>query len=325
MKSTLSFCLLFFILSCKTEPKLESITITKNEVNEMVTFLASDELQGRHAGSEGIEKAASYIENQFKAYGVKPYFETYRDQFKIDSLDAFNVVGFIEGNDEKLKNEVIILGAHYDHIGYGNDAKRKSRNSGITITDSIANGANDNASGTAAVVTMAKYFAAKKNNKRSIIFALFSGEELGVLGSKHLAKRLKSENTNLYAMVAFEMIGVPLIDKDYLVFLSGYELSNMAEKMNEYTDNNFIGLSEVAKRNNLFKRSDNFPFYEEFNVACQTISSCDLSNYDYYHHVDDEANELNYEFMATVINKTIIALEKMSNTPTKEIVMYESE
>jgi len=71
MKYTLSFCLLFFILSCKTEPKLESITITKNEVNEMVTFLASDELQGRHAGSEGIEKAASYIENQFKAYILK--------------------------------------------------------------------------------------------------------------------------------------------------------------------------------------------------------------------------------------------------------------
>ncbi|WP_323789331.1 M28 family peptidase [Psychroserpens sp.] len=325
MKNLLPLCFLLLILSCKSETKPESDIITSEELKETVSYLASDDLKGRHVGSEGIDNAASFIENQFKSYGVEPYFEAYRDDFKIDSLNAFNVVGFLEGTDEKLKDEVIILGAHYDHIGFGDDARKKSRKGSMTATDTIANGANDNASGTSAVIAMAKYFSAKKNNKRSIMFVLFSAEELGLFGSKHLAKRLKSENLNLYTLLTFEMVGVPLIEKDYEAFLSGYELSNMATKINDYAGHNFLGFSEVSKRNNLFKRSDNFPFYEQFNSPCQTISSCDLSNYDYYHHADDETNELDYEFMAKLINKTIKAVEEMSNTPTQEIVMYESE
>ena len=301
----------------------ESIAISSDELKETVSFLASDDLQGRYAGSKGIDKAATYIENQFKSYGVNPYFETYRDHFKIENLDAFNVVGFIEGTDDVLKKEVIILGAHYDHIGYGNGIKKHGGK--LTEKDSLANGANDNASGTAAIMAIAKHFAQTKSNKRSIMFALFSAEELGLLGSKHLAKRLKSENINLYTMVNFEMVGVPLINRDYQAFVSGYDLSNMADAMNEYAGSNLIGFSDVAKKYNLFKQSDNFAFYEEFKLPCQTISSCDLSNYDYYHHSDDEIDELDYVFMASLINKTITAIEQMSNTETKEIVMYESE
>lgn len=328
MKYIIPLFALLFITSCKTKTttKSESISITSNEVKNMVSYLASDDLQGRHTGSKGIEKAASYIESQFKAFGVKPYFESYRDNFKIkDSISAFNVVGFVEGSDEKLKDEVIIIGAHYDHIGFGDDARHKSRKGSITKTDTIANGANDNASGTSAVLAMAKYFAKTKKNKRSIMFALFSAEELGLLGSKHLAKRLKSEELNLYAMVNFEMIGVPFKDRNYQAFVTGYDLSNMAQKINEYVGNNLVGFSEVAKKYNLFKQSDNYAFYEEFKLPCQTISSCDLSNYDYYHHADDEINELNYDFMASLINEAIKAMEQMSNTPTKEILMYESK
>ncbi|MCK8479673.1 M28 family metallopeptidase [Psychroserpens algicola] len=315
MKQIFSFIALLLIVSCKSEPKLETITITSDEVKTAVTYLASDELNGRRAGSEGIEKAASYIESEFKSYGVKPYYETYRDHFKIDSLDAFNVIGFIEGTDAKLKDEVIILGAHYDHIGKGKTVDG----------DSLANGANDNAAGTVGVIAMARYFAKRKNNKRSIMFALFSAEEMGLLGSKHLAKRLKSENLNLYTMLNFEMIGVPFKDRDYEAFVTGYDLSNMADKINEYVGSNLIGASDVAKKYQLFKRSDNYPFYEEFGLPCQTISSCDLSNFDYYHHVDDEISQLDFDFMASLINKTIPAIEEMSNTETKDIKMYATE
>jgi hypothetical protein len=323
MKYIKILSLLFFIVSCKSEKKSEPIPITSDELKEIVSYLASDGLKGRFTGSESADQAATYIENQLKSYGVKPYFKTYRDSFKIDSLDAFNVVGFIEGTDDVLKDEVIILGAHYDHIGFGNDIKKHGGK--LTNKDIIANGANDNASGAAAVLAMAKYFALNKTNKRSIMFVLFTAEELGLLGSKHLAKRLKSENLNLYTMIGFEMIGASFNDRDYKAFLSGYELSNMALKINEYVDANLLGLSNVSKKNNLFIRSDNFPFYQEFKVPCHTISSCDLTNYDYYHHVDDESNELNYEFMGNLISEIIPVIEKMSNTPTKEIVMYESE
>lgn len=311
MKS--NFLLLSFLMilvGCKSS---KTITINSFEIKETVSYLSSDDLAGRNTGTIGIEKAAEYIESQFKSYGIKPYFETYRDFFKARDLDAFNIVGYIEGTDSKLKNEFVIISAHYDHIGYSN----------AVDNDSIANGANDNASGTSTVIAIAKYFAAKKKNKRSIMFVLFSAEELGLLGSDHLAKRLKSENIDLYSMLNFEMTGVPLKDRDYVAFLSGYDLSNMAIKINEYVGSNLIGLSEIAKKYNLFVASDNFAFYKEFGLPCQSLSSCDLSNYDYYHHVDDEADKLDYDFMASLINKIIPAIEKMCDTPTKEIVMYE--
>lgn len=315
MKNVIPILIFFLIFSCKTSKNdSRTITITSIQVQETVSYLASDSIKGRETGSEGIDNSATYIENKFKEFGIKPYFETYRDKFSVDNLEAFNVIGFIEGSDNKLKNEVIILGAHYDHIGLR--AK-------IVDNDSIANGANDNAAGTSAVVAMASYFAAKKNNKRSIMFALFSAEERGLLGSKHLAQKLKDENINLYAMVNFEMIGVPMIDRDYEAYLTGYDLSNMAEKMNEYTNSNLLGLLPKAKEFNLFKRSDNHPFYKEFNLPCQTISTFDFTNYEYYHHVDDESDKMDYEHMARLINKVIPAIEKMSNTPTKEIKMNE--
>jgi Zn-dependent M28 family amino/carboxypeptidase len=316
MRKIFPLFVLLLILSCKSSVKSESksITITNSELETIVTYLASDELKGRTTGSEGIEKAATYIENQLKSYNVKPYFETYRDLFKVDSINAFNIAGVIEGNDPKLKNEYIIIGAHYDHIGISKK---------IVANDSIANGANDNAAGTSSVLAMAKYFAAKKNNKRSLLFVLFSAEEKGLLGSKHLANKLKTENINLYTMVNMEMIGVPFVDRDYVAFVTGFDKSNMANKMNEYIGSNIIGYSEISKKYNLFRQSDNYAFYKEFNLPCHTISSCDLSNYDYYHHVDDEADKLDYNHMANLINKIIPGIEKMSNSPTKEIVMYE--
>lgn len=315
MRKFIPLVIILLIFSCKSSVKTESkpIIITSSEVKEVVTYLASDDRLGRNTGSNGIDESATYIEKQLMSYGVKPYYETFRDHFKIGETDAFNVVGFIEGTDKNLKNEVIILGAHYDHIGNGK----------MVDGDSIANGANDNAAGTSAVIAMAKYFAAKKTNKRSIMIALFSAEEMGLLGSKHLAERLKSENINLYTMVNFEMIGVPFKDRDYEAFLSGYDLSNMAAKINEYVGSNLIGYSEVSKKYSLFKRSDNYPFYQQFKLPCQTISSCDLTNFDFYHHVDDEIDQLDYEFMASLINKVIPAIERMSTTETKEIVMYE--
>lgn len=295
--------------------------VTSKELNELVSHLASDQFQGRKTGTVGIEKAALFIENKFKSYNVKPYFEDYRDTYKIGDMEAFNVVGFIEGSDPNLRNEVIILGAHYDHIGLGQSITKFGGK--LTEIDSIANGANDNASSAAAILGLARYFGEKKSNKRSLMFTLYSGEEFGLLGSKHLASKLKAENLDLYTMLNIEMIGVPLNNSDHLVFLSGFDLSNMALKLNEYADTNFIGLSEIAKNYNLFRRSDNYPFYEEFKLPCQTISSCDLSNYDFYHHVSDEADQLDYEFMADVVNTLIPAIEESSNTPTKEIKMYE--
>jgi len=152
-----------------------------------------------------------------------------------------------------------------------------------------------------------------------MLFILFSAEEKGLLGSEHISKVLKEKNIDLYTMINFEMIGVPLNNKEYTAYITGYEKSNMADKINEYTGSNLIGFLPKAKEFKLFSRSDNYPFFKEFNVPCQTISTFDFTNYDYYHHVDDEASKIDFEFMATFINNYLPAVATITNTPTKEI------
>ncbi len=278
-------------------------------VGGILNFLASDELKGRDSGSEGIEKAAEFIETIFKQNNVKPYFSTYKDTLSNFKKPAYNIVGVVEGNDKTLKKEFIIIGAHYDHIGIIN-----AKNG-----DTIANGANDNASGTTTVLELARYFGNAQSTKRSLIFALFSAEEKGLLGSRHLAKRLKTENLNLYTMLNFEMTGVPLVGKDYLIYVTGYENSNLAEVSNSYADEKLIGFLPTAKEFNLFKRSDNYPFHEEFNVPSQTYCTFDFTNFDHYHKVGDEASLMDFEHMATVINRMIPVLEGIANATGKEI------
>src|SRR5690606_21562351 len=173
MKKTLiiiPFLILIGFLSFKVFKK---DYISPEALEMMVSYLASDELEGREMGSVGIEKAAMYIEAVFEKNNIKPYFETYRNDFKVNVLDAYNIVGYIEGNDPNLKNEVVIIGAHYDHLGLSEKVEN----------DNIANGANDNASGVGGVLLIAQHFAKAKTNKRSIIVALFSAEEKGLLGS----------------------------------------------------------------------------------------------------------------------------------------------
>jgi hypothetical protein len=125
------------------------------DIKSNLEYLASDELEGRNTGTVGIEKAAIFIEDFFKKNKVQPYFKTYRDSFNLKDIVGYNIVGYIEGNDKELKDEFVILGAHYDHIGTAKEVNG----------DTIANGANDDASGTVADMEWAKYFSKSKTNK----------------------------------------------------------------------------------------------------------------------------------------------------------------
>lgn len=299
------------IISEKQTPEItgKASEISEADISRDLEYLASDELRGRETGTEGIEKAASYIENQFEEANIKPYYQTYRDSFEVNGKYGYNLVGVLEGTDPQLKTEYIILGAHYDHIGMDK----------VVAGDSIANGANDNATGTVSVMELARHFSKVGSNKRSIMFILFSAEEMGLEGSKHSASKLKNEGLDLYAMVNFEMIGIPMQGKDYQAYLTGYEKSNMAEKFNTYSGANILGFLPQAKEYNLFQRSDNYPFFQQFQVPAQTISTFDFTNYDYYHHVSDEAENMDYAHMANLIDSVIPGLTKMINSEEKEI------
>lgn len=322
----LSYALATFLaMSCGSAQVAENTTAESNQtsqsekskntftdaerIGEMMNYLASNDMKGREAGSEGIEMAAKYIESYFKSYGLKPYFETYRDTLSNFKKPSYNIVGMVEGNDPDLKDEFILIGAHYDHIG-----TIKPENG-----DYIANGANDNASGTTSVLEMARYFGTQKTNKRSLIFALFSAEEKGLLGSKHLAKKLKEEDLNLYTMLNFEMTGVPLKGKDYFVYITGYEMSNLAEVSNKYADENLVGFLPTAKEFNLYQRSDNYPFHQEFGVPSHTFCTFDFTNFNHYHKVGDENSLMDFDHMATLVNKTIPVIEGIANALSQEI------
>lgn len=298
-------------------PKNSSKEVTafakEENVSKTLKYLTSDELEGRNSGSKGIEKAAVYLENILKENGIKPYFKSYRDTLSNYEKTSYNIVGYIEGTDPVLKNEFVIIGAHYDHIG-----KIAAVNG-----DDIGNGANDNAAGTTSVSEVAKYFAHAKSNKRSLLFVFFSAEEKGLLGSKHLAAKLKQQNMNLYFMFNYEMVGVPMQNRDMLMYITGFGKSNMAAKMNEYSGDKLVGYIPAETKYMLFRASDNFPFYDEFNVPAQTVSTFDFENFQFYHQPDDEFELMNTAHITTVVNKTIPVLEKMMNAPTKEIKLNE--
>lgn len=278
-------------------------------MGRIMNYLASDALKGRDTGSEGIERAALFIEDQLRVNGVAPYFKSYRDTlFNINSL-AYNIVGLVEGNDPVLRREYIIIGAHYDHIGV----------LAAQSMDSIANGANDNASGTATVLELARYFGQERSNSRSLIFALFSAEEKGLLGSRHLAEKLKERQLPLYVMLNFEMTGVPLAGTDYFVYVTGYDKSNLADVCNRYAKDNVVGRLATAEEYNLFQRSDNYPFHEVFQVPSQTFCTFDFTNFDHYHQVGDEVQLMNLQHMAELVNKMIPVIEGISNAKEKEI------
>ena len=158
-----------------------------------VYTLAGDSLRGRKAGSEDAAKAAAYIVSQFEEMGLQPYFEEgWYQPFERSGNTYKNVIGVIPGNDPVLKDEYIIIGAHYDHLG--------------VMNDQIYNGADDNASGTATVIEMARILKSQQSNlKRSIIIAAFDAEEIGLWGSNYLSRQLDLSKVKL--MMSVDMVG----------------------------------------------------------------------------------------------------------------------
>jgi len=191
MRNILFLVFLSILFSCKS-------TINQEErIKEDVSFLASDALEGRQTGTEGEKKAAHYISNRFielelQPKGTKKYLQPFtfkpktnpHDDVKFDvngdgTITGNNVIGFLNNNAENT----VIIGAHYDHLGFGGE--------GSLYRDSIKavhNGADDNASGVAILLNLAAKLR-KKNTSNNYLFMAFSGEEMGLLGSNYFVKK----------------------------------------------------------------------------------------------------------------------------------------
>lgn len=299
------------MVAAQNKKPAPSYKVEEKSVAATLKFLTSDELKGRDAGTEGAEMAAKYLEEIFVKNGIKPYFETYRDTLTNFTPTTYNVVGYLEGTDPVLKKEFVVIGAHYDHIGI--TAKPVDG-------DYIYNGADDNATGTTTVAELVNYYGKAKSNRRSILFCFFSAEEDGLYGSKHLAAKLKGQNFNIYTMLNFEMTGVPL-GGGLEAFITGYGRSNMADKFNDYAGKRIIGSNAFEMQYQLFRASDNYPFFTEFNVPAHTLSTTEMSTFKFYHQLDDEFDQMNTGHMTNFIQLMIPVVEKMVNAPTHEIVL----
>ena len=273
-----------------------------NDTKKIISILSSDSLMGRDNKNKGYFKAADYVIKYLKKNNINPLYDEFKDVFYSDSIETFNIVGTV--GEFLYERKTILIGAHLDHIGI----------SGVGA-DSIYNGANDNASGCVSVLQIGSFLSQYKWDY-NIVLALFAEEEKGLRGSYNLAKRMKKESINLKYVINFEMIGKEMQIGENKVYLTGYEMSNLAQEINNVVPG-FATFFSKSKEFNLFQRSDNYPFYKIFNIPSQTLSSFDFENYNYYHHVDDEVDYLNIKNLNDIITSSAFFISNFLNKKTK--------
>jgi hypothetical protein len=205
--------LLVLVLFVQSNPVEDALkTINEEALRHHNGLLSSDAMEGRAAGFPGNEKAVEYLVKEVASYGLKPAgIDGYTQEFEFDAQGekrkAKNVLALLEGSDPKLQDEIVLVGGHLDHVGRSGQ-KVGGQSAGAKDGDEIWNGADDNGSGTCAILTIAKAFA--KGNvrpKRSVLFAFWNAEEAGLKGSAHWA----SQPTRPIAKVTFclnlDMVG----------------------------------------------------------------------------------------------------------------------
>lgn len=216
-----------------------------------------------------------------------------------------NVVALLPGKTKP--EEIVLYSAHYDHL-----------DPNASGDDKIYNGADDDASGTTAVINLAEHFARQGNNARTLMFTAFSGEEIGGFGSRYFSQQVPAEQ--IVAMINIEMIGKPSKFGDGTLWMTGMERSNLGQLMNQQLKSDHIEIyKDPYPEQNLFYRSDNATL-ARLGVPAHSFSSTQLDKDKHYHQVTDDVNSLDLPSMHKVINSLAIAskgLVDASDTPSK--------
>jgi Zn-dependent M28 family amino/carboxypeptidase len=210
-----------------------------------------------------------------------------------------NVVGILPGTDSALRSQAVLVDAHYDHVGIGPAVNG----------DSIYNGADDDGSGTVAVMEIARLLAARADNKRTIVFAATTGEEVGLLGTNWYIAHPPFPLDQTVANFEIEMIGRPdsLSGGAGRGWLTGYELSSMGPSLSA------AGIPIVADPRpdqRFFQRSDNIAF-ARLGIVAHTLSSFNLHSD--YHQPSDDVSKVDFAHMATLIDAGARAVWLLAN------------
>lgn len=300
-----------------------SATISADRLREHAKYLASDELEGRLAGTPGNQKAAEYIARHLKEFGYEPlgdkdesrgYFQKFSPK---EDVVTQNVVALLRGADETLRNECVVIGAHYDHVGTADQKYMgRARLGKATETDKIWNGADDNASGTVTLLEIARAFSALKGKtKRSIIFVWFSCEEWGLLGSRHFVKNPPEEfpRAGMTAMINLDMVGRNA-SRPCGVYGLGTEKGEMFESLVKQAtelsklDARLIGSASIGGGD-----SDHTSFRKE-NIPVMFFFTGGHAD---YHQPGDHPDKLEYNNMVKVGRTALIILHQLSVSPER--------
>ncbi|HVU97552.1 MAG TPA: M28 family peptidase [Puia sp.] len=219
---------------------------------------------------------------------VNPTHYSIKVQQEIKESALANVVGILPG--KKKKNEIVIFSGHYDHLGV---TKQPIKG------DSIYNGANDDASGTTAVIELADYFSKQKNNGRTLVFAAFTAEEVGEYGSQYFSSQFDPERVK--AMFNIEMIGSESKWGGNSAFITGFERSDMGKILQRNLEGSkFTFYPDPYPEQQLFYRSDNASLARQ-GVPAHTISTTQIDKDKYYHQLTDELSTIDIPNMVRII------------------------
>ncbi len=219
-----------------------------------------------------------------------------------------NVVGMIKGKTRP--EERVVFSAHYDHLGIG---KAKDQ-------DSIYNGANDDASGTTAVIALARYFSKIKQPERTLVFVAFTAEESGGYGSQYFSRQM--DPASVMAMFNIEMIGTNSKWGRNSAYITGYEKSDFGKMLQDNLQGSaFVFHPDPYPTQNLFYRSDNATL-ARLGVPAHTISTSKMDSEKFYHTVDDEIETLDTKNMTEIIKAIAVSSKSIvdgSRTPTRVV------
>ena len=273
-------------------------SITQADLRRHIEFLASDTLEGRRGGTDGARAAAAYIADQFRSYGLSPQGEGFRQEFGDKGLQ--NVVARWGKPESALAP--IIVSAHYDHVGTGGRGTKKENNG------QIHNGADDNASGTALVLEVAQACSMLPPPERPVLFALWDGEEQGLIGSGDFAKS-HEESQDLPALAfVCDMIGRSSCDRLYIYGIDTVEgLENLLDtSVSQLLPKNIVEPVYIRKH---LPRSDHWPFYKR-NVPYLLFHT---GLHDQYHRPTDDADLVNYEAAESISRLAFEVLQVVTN------------
>jgi len=288
--------------------------ISEKRLQKYIYFLSSDKMKGRQTGSKEVFKAADFIEKQFKKLGLEPKGEMgYRQTFTAkvtrvkvaDSLrKSENIIGFIDNHAKKT----IIIGAHYDHIGLGDLGNSKDEKENI---GKIHNGADDNASGVAGLLELARYYSQNNHSKNfNLMFIAFGSEELGLLGSKYFVEHPTIPLNTVHWMLNMDMIGRYQPENGLAVI--GYGTSASFEPIfKNITSDIKFNLSKDGRGG-----SDQTSFYDK-KIPVLFFHT---GGHPDYHKSGDDAEKINYPALKSILEIEKNAVNNSMNIPDMEFV-----